>query len=65
MRTAFIRMLLAGWMALAATVAGAQELVRTGDFNLRGLKTTDFPRVTKLADNVYAFEQIDPSKRTI
>jgi len=39
--------------------------VRTGDFNLRRLTAADFPRVTKLAENVYAFEQIDPTKRTV
>jgi glyoxylase-like metal-dependent hydrolase (beta-lactamase superfamily II) len=43
----------------------ATELVPTGDYTLRGLKTTDFPRVKKLAENVYAFEQIDPTKRTV
>ncbi len=53
---------LAAWCA--ATVA-AQGPVRTADITLRGLTATDFPRVTKLADNVYAFEQIDPSKRTV
>ena len=42
-----------------------QDPVRTGDVMLRGLKASDFPRVTRLADNVYAFEQIDPTKRTV
>jgi cyclase len=42
-----------------------QDPVRTADVNLRGLTAADFPRVTKLADNVYAFEQIDPTKRTV
>ena len=32
---------------------------------MRGLKASDFPRVTRLAENVYAFEQIDPTKRTV
>jgi cyclase len=43
----------------------AQDPVRTGDVTLRGLKASDFPRVTRLADNVYTFEQIDPTKRTV
>ena len=47
-----------------ATVA-AQEPIRTADINLRGLTPADFPRVTTLATNVYAYEQIDPTKRTI
>jgi glyoxylase-like metal-dependent hydrolase (beta-lactamase superfamily II) len=42
-----------------------QDPVRTGDVTLRGLMASDFPRVTRLADNVYAFEQIDPTKRTV
>ncbi len=48
-----------------AVLAAQQTPIRTGDFNVRGLKTTDFPRVTKLADRVYTFEQIDPTKRTV
>jgi len=43
----------------------AQEPIRTADITLRGLKPTDFPRITTLAPNVYAYEQIDPTKRTI
>ena len=54
-----------GLAALCATTVAAQGPVRTADITLRGLTATDFPRVTKLADNVYAFEQIDPSKRTV
>jgi glyoxylase-like metal-dependent hydrolase (beta-lactamase superfamily II) len=54
-------------LCLAALPVGlrAQEPIRTADFNLRGLKASDFPRVTRLADNVYAYEQIDPTKRTV
>ena len=40
-------------------------LVRTGDYTERGLKPSDFPRVRKLTDNVYTFEQIDPTKRVV
>jgi glyoxylase-like metal-dependent hydrolase (beta-lactamase superfamily II) len=39
--------------------------VRTADIALRGLTAAAFPRTTKLADNVYAYEQIDPTKRTV
>jgi glyoxylase-like metal-dependent hydrolase (beta-lactamase superfamily II) len=42
-----------------------QDPVRTADITLRGLKAADFPRITRLADNVYAYEQIDPTKRTV
>ena len=42
-----------------------QDPVRTGDITARGLKASDFPRVIRLAENVYAFEQIDPTKRTV
>jgi cyclase len=54
-----------GAIALLLLTVFVQDPVRTGDFALRGLKASDFPRVTRLADNVYAFEQIDPSKRTV
>src|SRR3954471_11280951 len=59
------RFVIALMMGLLIARAGAQEPVRTADINLRGLKATDFPRVTKLAENVFAFEQIDPTKRTV
>jgi len=42
-----------------------QKPIRTADITVRGLKASDFPRTRKLADNVYAYEQIDPTKRTI
>jgi len=45
--------------------SGGAPLVRTGDYTQRGLKPSDFPRVRKLADNVYTFEQIDPTKRIV
>jgi glyoxylase-like metal-dependent hydrolase (beta-lactamase superfamily II) len=40
-------------------------LIRTGDITVRGLSAADFPRVRKLAENVYSYEQIDPTKRTV
>ena len=45
--------------------AGVKDEIRTGDFHVRGLQPADFPRVKMLATNVYTFEQIDPSKRTV
>jgi glyoxylase-like metal-dependent hydrolase (beta-lactamase superfamily II) len=58
---------IAGWLLCAAAIAGAQPaaLVRTADYRERGLSASDFPRVTRLADGVYAFEQIDPTKRIL
>ena len=52
-------------MVLALGLLGQTAVVRTGDFHLRGLKSTDFPRVQRLATNVYTFEQVDPTKRTV
>ena len=60
-----IRLLTAAIIALAAAAPTAQAPIRTGDITLRGLIAADFPRVKQLADNVYAFEQIDPTKRTV
>jgi len=58
--------------ALAGPVAFAicalpheQRPIRTADITIRGLKVSDFPRTRKLADNVYSYEQIDPTKRTV
>src|SRR5712691_7727023 len=51
-------------VALAASAPLlSQAVIRTGDIAVRGLKASDFPRLTKLADNVYAYEQLDPTKR--
>ena len=50
--------------ALAATVL-SQDVIRTADYAVRGLKASDFPRTRKLADGVYSYEQIDPTKRTV
>ena len=50
---------------LPATTVSAQDPIRTGDINLRGLSAADVPRVTRLADNIYAYEQVDPTKRTV
>jgi len=54
-------------LLLTALVAGTstQDPIRTADITVRGLTKADFPRVTRLAENVYAYEQIDPTKRTV
>ncbi len=54
-----------GAIALLLVGCLAQDSVRTADITMRGLTAADFPRVKKLADNVYAYEQIDPTKRTV
>jgi glyoxylase-like metal-dependent hydrolase (beta-lactamase superfamily II) len=54
-----------GTVALLLFSLLVQDPVRTADITLRGLKAADFPRVTRLAENVYAYEQIDPTKRTV
>jgi glyoxylase-like metal-dependent hydrolase (beta-lactamase superfamily II) len=54
-----------GTVALLLFSLFVQDPVRTADITLRGLKAADFPRVIKLAENVYAYEQIDPTKRTV
>ena len=52
-------------LALLPALLGAQEPVRTADITVRGLKPSDFPRIKKLAENVYSYEQIDPTKRVV
>jgi glyoxylase-like metal-dependent hydrolase (beta-lactamase superfamily II) len=41
-----------------AVDAPYRQLVRTGDVTVRGLTAEDFPRVKKLADNIYAYEEL-------
>lgn len=60
-----MRILPAILVALLPALLGAQEPVRTADITVRGLKPADFPRIKKLADNVYSYEQIDPTKRVV
>jgi cyclase len=43
-------------LALVATAASAQPVVRTADPAKRGLKESDFPRTIKVADGVYTYE---------
>jgi glyoxylase-like metal-dependent hydrolase (beta-lactamase superfamily II) len=52
-------------LTLAAVNLAGQEPIRTADITARGLKPADFPRIKKLADNVYSYEQIDPTKRVV
>lgn len=52
-------------VGLSATALVAQEPIRTADITARGLTASDFPRMTTLAPNVYAYEQLDPTKRTV
>ena len=54
-----------GVVCATGTAVRTQEPTRTADITVRGLKPTDFPRITKLAANVYAYEQIDPTKRIV
>jgi glyoxylase-like metal-dependent hydrolase (beta-lactamase superfamily II) len=42
----------------AVLLAGAGQVVRTGDPAKRGLTAADFPRIQKLADGVYSYEQL-------
>jgi glyoxylase-like metal-dependent hydrolase (beta-lactamase superfamily II) len=41
--------------------AHAADVVRTADIAVRGLTPRDFPRMIRLADNVYAYEVIQPA----
>jgi cyclase len=47
-------------LLVTAGLIGQGKLIQTGDTNKRGLTDKDFPRVIKLADNVYAYEMIRP-----
>ena len=51
------------WIAVAALLLAAvplqAQVVRTADATVRGLRAGDFPRITKLADNVYAYEDLN------
>jgi glyoxylase-like metal-dependent hydrolase (beta-lactamase superfamily II) len=60
-----VRPRLALLLILAAVNLAGQEPIRTADITVRGLKPADFPRLRKLADNVYSYEQIDPTKRVV
>ena len=63
MYTACVRALAFALLSLVALPQ--QEPIRTADITIRGLTAADFPRIKKLADNVYSYEQIDPTKRVV
>jgi cyclase len=56
--------LVAAALVVVAAVRGHGQ-VRTGEIAARGLTNADFPRITKLAERVYAYEQVDPTKRIV
>ena len=56
---------LLGFVLVGGPAVRTQEAIRTADYTVRGLKPSAFPRITKLASNVYAYEQIDPTKRIV
>jgi len=53
------RIVLAVALIVLPTMAAAQP--RTADPIKRGFKESDFPRVVKIADNVYGYEDFHPS----
>src|SRR5262249_11117154 len=57
--------LIALLLVAAATSVRAQDVVRTGEIGRRGLTNSDFPRITRLAANVYGYEQVDPTQRIV
>lgn len=57
------------WLLLAAAVGtGASvvdaQVVRTADASVRGLRDSDFPRLVPLAENVYAYEDLNGDLRS-
>ena len=54
--------LVAAMSVVAYHIVSAQvpkdEVIRTADINVRGLKRSDFPRVHRLADNVYVYSAL-------
>ena len=58
-------LLLSGLLLLIALPAGAQDVVRTADITVRGIKESDFPRIKKLADNVYSYEQLHQGMKVV
>src|SRR5262245_27876673 len=58
-----LRSLLAALITIAgvASAAAAQNVVRTANPTARGLTEADFPRVQKVADNVYTYEALRSS----
>lgn len=50
------------WAVLLCVFLGSPpaqaQVIRTADADVRGLRANDFPRITQLADNVYAYEDL-------
>lgn len=44
---------------LLCTASAGAQIVRTADATVRGLRDSDFPRIIKLAENVYAYEDLN------
>jgi glyoxylase-like metal-dependent hydrolase (beta-lactamase superfamily II) len=57
-RNATLAIAAAALLTTHAAGSRSQQVVRTGDPVKRGLKETDFPRIQKLAPNVYSYEQL-------
>jgi cyclase len=56
-----VKYLLLSSLLMAGTLpvsAQQDDVVRTADVNVRGLWPSDFPRLKKLAENVYAYEEL-------
>ena len=51
-------------VALVCVAVPVLAQPRTADIDKRGLKRSDFPRLTKLAENIYTFEGIHPPNFT-
>ncbi len=45
-------------LALLGAAAASGQVVRTGDVTVRGLTADDFPRVKRLAPNIYGYEEL-------
>jgi glyoxylase-like metal-dependent hydrolase (beta-lactamase superfamily II) len=48
-----------------ATAVNAQPPARTADITQRGLSPAAFPRIIPLAEHVFAYEQVDPTKGNV
>src|SRR6478672_4546972 len=46
-------------LVLVIQATTSSQLVRTADATVRGLRENDFPRMIKLADDVYAYEDLN------
>jgi len=48
-----------GAVFLLCPLPARAQLVRTADATVRGFRESDFPRITKLADDIYAYEDLN------